>query len=87
PSAFASLRLSAVALLEPPLLAEASASLDLVATAMAEPPVASALASLTPDAVAFAFPVVCTFASHVLPSVPLLGTSPDVDTHLTALPA
>ena len=86
PSAFASLLPSALALLEPPLSAEASASLPLVATAVGEPPVASALASLPPDAVAFALPVVCTFASQVLPLADL-GTSPEVDTHLTLLPA
>ena len=87
PSALAALAPSAVALPEPPLSPVALAALPLVATEVAEPPVAVDAASLTPDAVAFAFPVVITSASQVLPSVPVFGTSPEVDTHLTALAA
>jgi hypothetical protein len=43
---------------------------------------ASAEAPLSPEAVAVAFPGgVATSASHTLPSVPVIGTSPEVDTH------
>jgi hypothetical protein len=86
PSAFAVLLPFAVALPEPPLLPTALASLDLVATEVAEPPLALESALLLPDAVALAFPVVCTFASQVFPFADL-GTSPELETHLRALPA
>ena len=81
-----SLLLVAVAVALPWVFATAAESLFLVAFATVEPPSSvSALASLIPDALAFAFPETITFASHALPSVPVWDTLPEVDLHLVAL--